>query len=147
MPGIVCAIRGGPASHPTIYKAIAVAEETRQTIYFLYVVNLDFLTLTSTSRVHVVEKELRQMGEFILLAAQTQAAKNGVTAEPVVRKGQVRAEIIGLCHEVDAEYVILGQPRGQNEVDTFTHDRMEQFRQEIEQESGAKVVLAEETQE
>ena len=76
MPGIVCAIRGGPASQPTIQKAIQLAEKTHQTVYFLYVVNLDFLTLTSTSRVHVVEKELHQMGEFILLTAQTQAAKN-----------------------------------------------------------------------
>ncbi len=143
MPGIVCAVRGGPASQPTIHKAITLAEETRQTIYFLYVVNLDFLSLTATSRVHVVAKEIHQMGEFILLAAQAQATKHNVAAEAVVQHGQVREEIIKLCNEIKADYVILGQPRGQNEVDTFTQDHMQQFQAQIEQESGAKVVLAE----
>ena len=37
MPGIVCAIRGGPASRPTIAKSIQLAEETGLTLYFLYV--------------------------------------------------------------------------------------------------------------
>ena len=127
MAGIVCAIRGGPASQPTIHKAITLAGETRQTIFFLYVVNLDFLTLTATSRIHTVSKEIHQMGEFILLTAQTQAQKSGVTAEAAIRHGQVRAEIIGLCQEIEADYVILGQPRGQHDVDTFTHDRMQKF--------------------
>ena len=47
MPGILCAVRGGPASQPTIAKAIALAQETGLPLYFLYVVNLDFLSLVS----------------------------------------------------------------------------------------------------
>ena len=50
MPGIVCAVRGGPASQPTIEKAIALALETGLPLCFLYVVNLDFLSQTPTSR-------------------------------------------------------------------------------------------------
>ena len=69
MSGIVCAIRGGPDSQPTIQTAIEVAKKSDQTIYFLYIVNLDFLTYTSTSRVQVVAQEMHQMGEFILLTA------------------------------------------------------------------------------
>jgi nucleotide-binding universal stress UspA family protein len=141
MSGIVCAIRGGPDSQPTIHTAIDWAKKTGQTIYFLYVVNLDFLTFTSTSRVQVAAQEMRQMGEFILLTAQAQAEENGARAEGVVRKGQVSEEIINLCHEVSAEYVVLGHPRGKDEVDVFTHERLDQFAQHIEKESGAKPVI------
>lgn len=141
MSGIVCAIRGGADSQATIQTAIDLAVETHQTIYFLYVINLDFLTYTATSRVHVVAQEMRQMGEFILLTAQAQAEENGVEAQAVVRQGQVREEITNLCHEVNAEYVILGRPRGQDEVDVFTHEHLDRFTQRIEEESGAKAVL------
>ena len=144
MSGIVCAIRGGPDSQPTIHTAIDLAGETGQTIYFLYVVNLDFLTFTSTSRVQVAAQEMRQMGEFILLTAQAQAEEKGVKAEGIVRKGQVREEIINLCHEVNAEYLILGHPRGKDEVDVFTHEHLDQFAQHIEKESGAKAVITKE---
>ncbi|RMF49572.1 MAG: universal stress protein, partial [Anaerolineae bacterium] len=47
MSAIVCAIRGGPASQPTIRRAIALALETSLPLHFLYVVNLDFLSSTS----------------------------------------------------------------------------------------------------
>lgn len=145
MSGIVCAVRGGPDSQPTITKSIELAAETGQTIYFLYVVNLDFLSHTATSRVHVAAKEMHQMGEFILLTAQSQAMDQGVQAKAVVRQGQVKEEIIGLCHDIAAEYVILGRPRGKKEADIFTHERLTLFAQHIEQESGAKVVLVDET--
>jgi K+-sensing histidine kinase KdpD len=141
MPGIVCAIRGGPDSQPTIRTAIELAKETGQMLYFLYIVNLDFLTYTSTSRIHVVAQEMRQMGEFILLTAQAQAEEQSAAAQGIVRQGQVSKEIIKLCHEIGAEYVILGRPRGQDEIDVFTHERLDQFTQRIEQESGAKAVL------
>jgi len=145
MSGIVCAIRGGPDSQPTIRTAINLAKDTGQVVYFLYIVNLDFLTHTSTSRVQVAAQEMRQMGEFILLTAQAQAEENGVKAEGVVRQGQVSKEIINLCHELDAEYLILGRPRGQDEIDVFTHEHLDRFTQRIEQESGAKVIHPEDS--
>ena len=105
-------------------------------------INLDFLTYTSTSRIHVVAQEMRQMGEFILLTAQAQAEAQNIKAQGIVRQGQVRKEIIQFCHEIEAEYVILGHPRGQDEIDIFTHKHLDQFTQRIEQESGAKAVIA-----
>ncbi|MEE9599257.1 MAG: hypothetical protein V3V66_02240 [Anaerolineales bacterium] len=38
MPGIVCAIRGGPSSQPTIGTSIKLASETGETIYCRYAV-------------------------------------------------------------------------------------------------------------
>ena len=146
MPNIVCAIRGGPASKPTILRAIQLAQETGQKILYLYVVNLDFLDRTSSSRTHTIRKELRQMGEFILLAAQVQAQQQGVEADGVIREGNVRDEIIQLCHELQADYVVLGYPKGEPDDNAFTRERLKQFTQSIEDSSGAKAILAPDTE-
>jgi nucleotide-binding universal stress UspA family protein len=144
MPGIVCAVRGGPASQPTIHRAITLAQESSTQILFLYVVNLDFLERTASSRTHTISKELRQMGEFILLTAQVQAQKQGIVAEGVVREGNVGEEIIRLCQETQADYVVLGSPKGEHEDNAFTRERLDLFIQLIEKTSGAKVILASE---
>lgn len=141
MPGIVCAVRGGPGSQPTMSNAITLAQETGQKIYFLYVVNLDFLERTSTSRTHTISKELRQMGEFILLMAQVQAQKQGVEAEGVIREGIVSEEIINFCQESRADFLILGKPKQEQEENTFTRERLNEFAYRTEEASGAKVIL------
>lgn len=141
MSGIVCAIRGGPDSQPTIARAIALAQETDLPLYFLYVVNLDFLSHTSSSRIHTISQEMHQMGEFILLTAQSSAAGQGVTAQGMVRHGNVEEEIIGLCHEVAADYLVIGRPQVQQEESLFTHDRLARFVERTEEQTGARVVL------
>lgn len=143
MAGIVCAIRGGPASQPTIRRAIELAREHGKQIHFLYVVNLNFLERTATSRVHTISKELRQMGDFILLKAQVEANGEGVEADASIREGNVGEEIIALCKEMTADFVVLGLPSGESEHDAFTRERMRQFAARIEEASGAKPVLAE----
>lgn len=143
MPGIVCAIRGGPASQPTIARAIALAQETGLPLYFLYVVNLDFLSQTPTSRVHTISQEMHEMGEFILLMAQETSAGQGITAEGVVRHGSVGEEVIGLCHELEAEYLVLGKPRVGQEDTVFTHELLRKFVVRTEEQTGATVVFPE----
>jgi nucleotide-binding universal stress UspA family protein len=139
--GIICAIRGGPASRPTIVKAIELAKEHHLPLYFLYVVNLEFLTHTASSRVHTISRELNQMGEFILLAAQTEAETNGVTAQGFVRQGIIWDEIISLGQEFQVDYVVLGKPLEQE--DNFsTFEFLQIFSERIENEVGADVVLA-----
>jgi nucleotide-binding universal stress UspA family protein len=140
--GIICAIRGGPDSQVTIDKAIDLAEETALPLSFLYVVNLDFLTHTSSTRLHTISKEMHQMGEFILLAAQASAQEQGITAEGIVRQGDVGQEIVKLCHELSASYLVLGQPRLQREESIFTQDRLLRFVEQTEMQTGAKVILA-----
>ncbi len=144
MPGIICAIRGGARSIPTIDKAIAIARQSHQTIYFLYIVNLDFLLQSGRSRVHTISHELREMGEFILLSAQITAEKQGVSASGVVREGDVGEEIIRLGHEIGADYIVLGRPHAQTVQNVFDLERIQKFSQRIEEETGAKVVFPEE---
>jgi nucleotide-binding universal stress UspA family protein len=141
MSGIVCAIRGGPHSQATISRAIRLAQETDLVLHFLYVVNLDFLTYTTSSRVRTISEEMRQMGEFILLAAQSSALADGVTAETLVRQGDVGEEIVKLCRELAADYLVMGQPQIQQEESLFTQERLQAFVAETEEQTGAQVIL------
>ena len=144
MSGIVCAIRGGPHSQSTIDRAISLARETGLPLYFLYIVNLDFLTHTTSTRTHTINQEMEQMGEFILLAAQSQAAGQEVVAEGLVRHGSVREEIVDICKELNADYIVLGRPKlDEEEANVFTHARLKAFAELLKQQSGAEVILHE----
>ena len=81
------------------------------------------------------------MGEFILLTAQSRASEHGVSAQGIVRHGNVMEEISRLCHELEATYLVVGSPKGQEERDVFTQDAMTYFVARIEQQTGAKVVM------
>ncbi len=140
MAGIVCAIRGGPKSRKTIERAIALARETDMPLYFLYVVNLDFLTHSASSRVHTLSEEMREMGEFILLTAQAKAQAAGVEAQGVVRQGKVSNEIIALCKEVGASYVVIGRPRPEHESNVFAEEALNKFIARVRRETGAEVI-------
>jgi nucleotide-binding universal stress UspA family protein len=142
MNGIVCAIRGGPDSGATIARAITLAQETEQPLYFLYIVNLDFMSRTSSTRVQVISQEMHEMGEFILLSARAEAEAQGITAQGVVRHGNVVQEIVAFCREITANYLVVGQPRFQDEESIFTQALLAQFVQQAEEQTGAKVVLA-----
>ncbi len=144
MSGIVCAIRGGPHSQSTIDRAISLARETGLPLYFLYIVNLDFLTHTTSTRTHTINQEMEQMGEFILLAAQSQAASQEVVAEGLVRHGSVSEEIVDVCKDLNADYIVLGRPKlDEEEANVFTHTRLKTFAELLKQQSGAEVILHE----
>jgi nucleotide-binding universal stress UspA family protein len=144
MAGIVCAIRGGPASEPTIERAISLAREQSLPLYFLYVVNLDFMTHTSLSRVHALETELHHLGEFILLSASSKAEELGIQVEGMVRQGSISDEIVALCNEKNVDYIVLGQPSETQEENAFTGDQFEQFIQRLQEDCQAEVLLANE---
>jgi nucleotide-binding universal stress UspA family protein len=143
MSGIVCAIRGGPHSQPTIRQAVTTAKQHQIPIYFLYVVNLDFMEHTEHSRTQVIQRELREMGEFICLKAQVEAEREGVQAHVAVREGNVTDEIVALCHEIQAEFVILGQPQGKpTTTNIFDQERLQKFGQSLESQTEAKVIFS-----
>jgi nucleotide-binding universal stress UspA family protein len=143
MSGIICAIRGGPESLAPIDRAIDLAGETGLPLVFLYVVNLDFLSHAISSHVHTITQEMHQMGEFILLTAQSTAGARGVTAQGVVRQGNVAEEIIRVGQEMAATYVVLGRPKYQ-EASQFTRELFHKFVERVEEQTGAAVVLPQE---
>jgi nucleotide-binding universal stress UspA family protein len=143
MGAIVCAIRGWPDSQPTVLEGIALAKRTGLPLHFLYVVNLDFLSRTSSSRTHTISEEMHQMGEFILLKAQSAASDQGVEATSDVRQGEVREEIVALCHEIDAQYLVMGRPRLEGEESIFSQELQAKFVERVSEETGAEVILTE----
>lgn len=143
MSGILCAIRGGPASQGPIELGIKLAKQTGEGLHFLFVVNLDFLLMTETSRTQVLSEEMRGLGELILLTAQAKADKSGVIAEGSVRQGDVMEEIATLAKELEVSHIVLGRPRRRDETNVFTPDRLQSFVEFLEEETGSKVVLAE----
>ena len=85
------------------------------------------------------------MGEFILLAAQNQAADQDVAAEGVVRNGTVSDEIVALCHEVAADFLVVGRPQLMvDEDNVFSHALLEQFTRSVSEQTGASVLMPEE---
>ncbi len=143
MSGIICAVRGGPASRNTIASAINLAKESSNPLYFLYVVNLDFMASSSSSRVHTISEEMRQMGEFILLMAQARAAEKDVEARAVIRDGEVDEEIVKLAQEIGADYVVLGRPGSGEEGNVFSASKIASLADRIRRDTGAEVVFAE----
>jgi RNase H-fold protein (predicted Holliday junction resolvase) len=89
-------------------------------------------------------KEMRQLGDFILMAAQMGAEAQGVTAVGVIREGEVLDKIVALCHETGADYVVFGRPQTRDGDDRFTHELLDQFACHIEEETGATVVYPKE---
>ena len=144
MSGIVCAIRGGPKSRVTIERAIHLAKETGEPLYFLYVVNLDFMSRTSSSRVHTLTSDMREMGEFILATALARAKEAGVPAQGIVRQGRVADEIVNLAKEVGAHYVVIGRPRKEHESNVFEETALDAFIRQVAEETGAQVVTVDE---
>lgn len=143
MSGILCPIRGGPGSKGAIELGIQLAKQTGEQLHFLFVVNLDFLNLTVTSRTQVLSAEMRGMGEFILLTARAKAEEEGVIAGCTVRQGDVMDEIVNLAKEIEASYVILGRPQRGETENIFTTDQLQAFVQRLEEDTGSKVMLVE----
>jgi len=144
MSGILCAIRGGPSSRPTIATSIQLAQETGEIIYFLYVVNLDFLTHSSSSKTNHISQELHDMGEFILLSAQEEASEAGAQAEGVIREGRVVEEIISYCENQSPLYVILGQPEEEGIDNLLSLERLQAFADRIKEACQAQVIFSSE---
>lgn len=136
---ILCATRGGDPSSKTEQAAIELAKEHGDVLLFLYIVDLHFLDKTAAPIVVDVEDELSDMGEFLLLMAKERAEQQGVQTKTSVRKGSVRKEIKRIAKEEGATYVVLGKPAGTESA--FEIDSLQKFAEEIEKETGARVVI------
>lgn len=141
MTSIVCAIRGGSASIPTIDRAITLARETDLPLRFLYVVDMESISHIGSSRIHAVTKILRQMGDIVLQLAQARARDLGIMADRVIRCGNVKNEIRCLCQELKASFAVLGNPQGDHDKNAFTFESLRRFSQNNESEIGFKVIL------
>jgi nucleotide-binding universal stress UspA family protein len=137
MGKILCATRGGEASYRTQDAAIALAKERGDELYFLYVVDLQFLDKTAAPIVVDVEGELVKMGEFLLTMAQERAAAQGINAQTVVRQGRIREEMVATAGQMKATLIVLGRPAGSTAQ--FDQNALQSFADSLRNETGIDV--------
>jgi nucleotide-binding universal stress UspA family protein len=140
MSVILCAIRGGPECLPSIAQAITLAQETSLPVHFLYIVNRDLLSSANSTQAHAISGQIRQMGKSVLRTALDLASRQGVTAQGVIRQGNVGDEIASLCRDLEADYLVIGRPQPHEERNVFSEALLAQFIERIEKQTEAKVV-------
>lgn len=141
MTNVVCATRGGEGSRAAQEMAIHYARENGCNLNFLYVVDVKTLDEFDDSLLPAVREELKWLGLSLLRIARNRAEQAGVSAEIVIREGDVRLVIEEFLQESRAEMLILGAPRGTT-ANVFGDDAIEKFAQRIQDESGVRVVIA-----
>lgn len=137
---ILCAIRGGSECLPAIAQAITLAQETGFTVHFLYIVNRDLLSSANSAQARAISGQIRKMGESVLRTALDLASRQGVTAQRVIRQGNVGEEIAGLCRDLEADYLVIGHPQPHEERNVFGEDLLPEFIEQIEKQTGVEVV-------
>jgi nucleotide-binding universal stress UspA family protein len=137
MGTILCATRGGEASYGTQDAVIALAKQQSDALVFLYVVDVGFLDQTSAPMVIDVESRLDKLGGFQLKMAQERAAKQNVVAQAIVRRGQLRAELESVAHEIGATLIVFGRPLQPTAF--FDETALQEFVADLQAETGIEV--------
>lgn len=138
MGKILCATRGGEASWRTQDEAISLAKERGDELVFLYVADMSFLDKTAAPVVVDAGGGVERMGEFLLAMAQERARERGLEVQVIIREGKAREEIKAAAKELGVDTVVLGLPA---EGGVFREESIRSFAQDIEEETGAEVVL------
>lgn len=112
MRTLLAPTRGGEASYPNQDLAIRLAKEKGAKLVFLYISDVRFLGSLSISFVRDLERDLADMGEFLLTMAQERAEKEGYSAETVVRRGNFGQALRDVISEIGATHVLIGAPTG-----------------------------------
>ena len=141
MGNVVCATRGGEGSRAAQEVAIRYAQENQHDLIFMYVVDFKTLDEFDDSLLPAVREELTWLGQSLLRIAGNRAEQAGVTAEIIIREGDVRLVIEEYLQESQADLLILGAPRGTT-ANVFGDDAIEQFAQRIEEDTGVRAEIA-----
>jgi len=134
---ILCATRGGEASYPTQDAVIALAKEQGDELVFLYVVDTSFLNHTAAPLVVDVEPQLEKLGQFQLVMAQERATTQGITAQTIMRHGQLRTELVSVVKELGATLIVMGHSLGPDAA--FEDSALQVFAADLQIESGVEV--------
>jgi nucleotide-binding universal stress UspA family protein len=141
MGPIVCATRGGEAGRRTQERAIDLAREQGRALVFLAVFDPCSVGHLNDDLSRAVEQEQRWLGRALLGIARARARRRGVTARSVVRCGPVLETIEAYLKEVDAAVLIIGEPKVDSALAAFQPGRVQQFAEQIGQDTGVEVVV------
>ena len=111
MTSILYPTRGGDTTYRNQDRAAALAQERGETLLLLYVANVHFLDhLAGPVPLDLVEKELDELGEFLLALAQERAEKAGLAVESVVCHGEFQQSLLEVIERYAVTAVFLGHP-------------------------------------
>jgi nucleotide-binding universal stress UspA family protein len=119
MKTILYPTRGGQTSYLNQDAVIKLAKEGKAKLIFLYVSNVQFLEkLGHVSYTSMIEKELEELGEFLLAMACERAGNAGWKAEAVVRQGVFLEAVNEVVQEHQVDTLVIGAPGSTHAVTT-----------------------------
>lgn len=121
MSKLLAPTRGGEASYPNQDKAIALAKERGDELVFLYITDISFLDHHSAPVLLNLEEELDEMGAFLLAMAQERAARAGIEAQAIVRRGYFNDVLKEVITEMGMCCVVLGSPETDTGLTTLEY--------------------------
>lgn len=135
--------RGGDTTYRNQDRAAALAKERGETLLLLYISNVHFLDHTA-GPVHMdlVQKELDELGEFLLALAQERAQNSGVKAETLVLHGEFRQALRQMIREYEIAAVVLGRPAHDKALTTVEY--ISQIAQSITKDLGVEAFVVHE---
>jgi nucleotide-binding universal stress UspA family protein len=136
---LLCPTRGGEASYPNQDQAVELAKERDAHLIFLYISNVHFLDLIAAPKVFDIEAELDEMGEFLLVMAQERAAKAGIEADTIVRRGEFRETLKEVIDEYQVTTVVLGAAG--EETGVLTEEYIDALSEELCAETGTEFIV------
>ena len=136
---VLCATRGGPASYPNQDAAIALAKARGLDIVFVNVTNIEFLGRVSSAILVDMDKQMEELGEFLLLMAKERAERAGVRAHAEVRTGPFCQALIDVARIYNVDVVVLGQPGESGSL--FKTEQLQKVGECLRKETGVEVVL------
>jgi nucleotide-binding universal stress UspA family protein len=120
--------------------AIALVKERGDELAFLFVVDVRFLKRSRRAvRPEVVATEMTRMGEFLLQMAQERAARQGVAAGMILRRGHLSETLNVAVQEHEADVLVLGKPAGDESA--YSLKSLRALAADIEGETGIDVMI------
>jgi len=140
---IVCAVRSRPGGEKTVKRAIDLALETGARLTFFQAVDAEFVrnVMDKRASLKAIYQELEGMAEFTMAILGNQARLRGVEAvDHIVRRGDVREQLIELVAEVDPDMLVMGRPYPSPGPDRFREEELNHFVAELEEKGKLRVV-------
>ena len=141
MGPIVCATRGGEASHRTQERAIALAKERNTELIFLCVVDASFAGPLNERLAATLDDELKRLGRSLLNIAETRAQEQGVSARTVCTSGPVWESIEGFLQEINASAFVIGSSRSRMTHQAFGSGDVTDFAESLRQTVDVEVIV------
>jgi nucleotide-binding universal stress UspA family protein len=143
---IVCAVRSRPGGERTVRRAIDLALETGASLTFFQTVDAEFVrnVIDKRASLKAIYQELEGMAEFTMTILCNQARLRGVKkVDCVVRRGDVRQQLIELVAELDPDILVMGRPYPSPGPDRFLAEELDHFVAELEEKGQLQVVTPE----